>query len=67
MVVLGRHKVFKGLQKRLAAKDRNNKIMDTMNIKSRIVVMVVAPGIMEGDAVSEGNAEGFDYILILFV
>lgn len=64
---MGRHRVCQGLQKRLAAKDRNNKIMGTINIKSWIVVMVGAPGITEGGAFSEGNAEGFDCIIIVLV
>lgn len=51
--------------KRLAAKDRNNKIMNMINIKSGIVVIIGAPRMMGDDAVYEGNAEGFDCIMIL--
>lgn len=36
---------------RKKAKDRNNKVRDMINIKFGIVVMVGAPGRMEGDAV----------------
>lgn len=39
-----------------------------INIKLGIVVVVGAPGRLEGDAVEVGNTEGFDYLIIpLFI
>lgn len=61
----GQHKMFRVMKK---AKVKNDKVRDRINIKFGAVVMVGVPGMMEGDAVQVGNAEGFDYqITLLFV